>query len=255
MYVTYTLISGNVLSVFTFSLLFSSHRLQEKHTREVLRDHLRGVTNLQAELKQIYDQIREIQNKIKQTHERQKQLLQSHGNKLAYKIFNYNVLFSHFLFFSPSLPSPSLLSPSLPSLSPSFSLISLSDVDFIKRSTEQETLQLFQLYDSLMEQKQEIENKLDDMEDVDIPSVYLSPRDRQILDWHFANLEFANASLLRALSLRHWDQDDDFEFTGAHLCLRDGYDAIPKAMGKGLDVRHKTAVTNVNYTCDGKENC
>ena len=48
-------------------------------------------------------------------------------------------------------------------------------------------------------------------------SVYLNPRDRQILDWHFANLEFANAAPLNKLSLRHWDQDDDFEFTGHFL--------------------------------------
>ena len=47
--------------------------------------------------------------------------------------------------------------------------------------------------------------------------VYLSSRDRQILDWHFANLEFANATPLSTLSLKHWDQDDDFEFTGSHL--------------------------------------
>ena len=47
--------------------------------------------------------------------------------------------------------------------------------------------------------------------------VYLSSRDRQILDWHFANLEFANATPLTSLSLKHWDQDDDFEFTGSHL--------------------------------------
>lgn len=47
--------------------------------------------------------------------------------------------------------------------------------------------------------------------------VYLSSKDRQILDWHFANLEFANATPLSTLSLKHWDQDDDFEFTGNHL--------------------------------------
>lgn len=47
--------------------------------------------------------------------------------------------------------------------------------------------------------------------------MYLSVRDRQILDWHFANLEFANATPLGNLSLKHWDQDDDFEFTGNHL--------------------------------------
>ena len=128
---------------------------------------------------------------------------------------------------------------------------SASDVDFIRRSSEQELTQLFHYYDSLLEQKQELENKLDDAEDVNIPSVYLSPRDRQILDWHFANLEFANASQLRTLSLRHWDQDDDFEFTGAHLCLRDGYDALPKSLAKGLDIRLNTAVNGVHYNCDG----
>lgn len=37
------------------------------------------------------------------------------------------------------------------------------------------------------------------------------------MDWHFANLEFANATPLSNLSLKHWDQDDDFEFTGNHL--------------------------------------
>ena len=50
--------------------------------------------------------------------------------------------------------------------------------------------------------------------------MYLSSRDRQILDWHFANLEFANATPLTNLSLKHWDQDDDFEFTGSHLTGR-----------------------------------
>ena len=130
-------------------------------------------------------------------------------------------------------------------------VFSASDVDFIKRSTEQELTQLFQYYDTLLEQKQELENKLDDTDDINLPAVYLSPRDRQILDWHFANLEFANASQLRTLSLRHWDQDDDFEFTGAHLCLRDGYDALPKSLAKGLDIRLNTSVNAVHYTCDG----
>ena len=46
---------------------------------------------------------------------------------------------------------------------------------------------------------------------------YLSNSDRQVLDWHFANLEFANATPLSQLSLKYWDQDDDFEFTGSHM--------------------------------------
>ena len=82
--------------------------------------------------------------------------------------------------------------------------------------------------------------------------MYLSPRDRQILDWHFANLEFANAAPLSKLSLKHWDQDDDFEFTGSHLCCRDGYDQLPVQLSKGLDIRLNTEATAVHYSTDGK---
>ena len=43
--------------------------------------------------------------------------------------------------------------------------------------------------------------------------------ERRVLDWHFANLEFANAAPLRVLSLRTWDQDDPHEMQGAHCFL------------------------------------
>ena len=42
---------------------------------------------------------------------------------------------------------------------------------------------------------------------------------RLLLDWHCANLEFANAATLEALSLRSWDQDDPHEMLGAHVLL------------------------------------
>ena len=42
---------------------------------------------------------------------------------------------------------------------------------------------------------------------------------RLLLDWHCANLEFANAATLEALSMRSWDQDDPFEMLGAHVLL------------------------------------
>lgn len=64
---------------------------------------------------------------------------------------------------------------------------------------------------------QELDMKLKQLDEDEPPSdVYLSSEDRQILDWHFANLEFANATPLQNLSLKHWDQDDDFEFIGHH---------------------------------------
>ena len=42
---------------------------------------------------------------------------------------------------------------------------------------------------------------------------------RLLLDWHCANLEFANAATLEALSMRSWDQDDPHEMLGAHVLL------------------------------------
>lgn len=72
-----------------------------------------------------------------------------------------------------------------------------------------------QEWDQLVEQQREIEDKLQELEASSPSDVYLSSRDRQILDWHFANLEFANATPLSNLSLKHWDQDDDFEFSGS----------------------------------------
>lgn len=64
---------------------------------------------------------------------------------------------------------------------------------------------------------QELDAQLKQLDDTEPPSdVYLSSEDRQILDWHFSNLEFANATPLQNLSLKHWDQDDDFEFIGHH---------------------------------------
>ncbi|KAK6636771.1 Lysine-specific histone demethylase 1A [Polyplax serrata] len=74
-------------------------------------------------------------------------------------------------------------------------------------------------WDSLLKRQEETEKKLQDLEAFPPSDVYLSSRDRQILDWHFANLEFANATPLNNLSLKHWDQDDDFEFSGNHLTV------------------------------------
>ena len=51
---------------------------------------------------------------------------------------------------------------------------------------------------------------------------------RQLLDWHMANLEFANAAVLRTLSMRSWDQDDPYEIQGSHCFLPGVYGANSK---------------------------
>lgn len=65
--------------------------------------------------------------------------------------------------------------------------------------------------ENLQATKENLEANLKELELNPPSDVYLSSSDRQILDWHFANLEFANATPLQNLSLKHWDQDDDYE--------------------------------------------
>ncbi|XP_050674799.1 lysine-specific histone demethylase 1A isoform X2 [Leptidea sinapis] len=91
--------------------------------------------------------------------------------------------------------------------------------EFNLRRLNRELNKLCNEYETLTKQNNSIEEKLNQLETNPPSSVYLSVRDRQILDWHFANLEFANATPLGNLSLKHWDQDDDFEFTGNHLTV------------------------------------
>nr|XP_050869193.1 lysine-specific histone demethylase 1A isoform X2 [Vespula vulgaris] len=94
--------------------------------------------------------------------------------------------------------------------------------EFVWRSKLRDLHNACKEWDQLAEQQKEIEAKLQELEASPPSDVYLSSKDRQILDWHFANLEFANATSLSNLSLKHWDQDDDFEFTGSHLTVLTG---------------------------------
>ncbi len=48
-------------------------------------------------------------------------------------------------------------------------LVSMEDQEFVQQSTEVELVQLFRVYDELCEQRQELENKLDEAEDTQLP--------------------------------------------------------------------------------------
>ena len=108
-------------------------------------------------------------------------------------------------------------------------------------------------YDRLAEEEKSLISKLQEMDSNPPSDVYLSSRDRQIVDWHFANLEFANATPLNNLSLKHWDQDDGFAFTGSHLTVRNGYSCVAVALSEGLDVKLNTATRQIRYTQTGCE--
>ena len=52
-------------------------RLQEKHNREKLRDHLKSMVDTQEELKEVQKRIKELQAKIREAHSRQERLIDS----------------------------------------------------------------------------------------------------------------------------------------------------------------------------------
>ncbi|KAF9995366.1 hypothetical protein BGZ80_004170 [Entomortierella chlamydospora] len=93
-----------------------------------------------------------------------------------------------------------------------------------------------------------------------------------LIHWHYANLEvttsenichtkyqqgfqkakltfnitqFANATPLDQLSLRYWDQDDDYEFSGSHCMVVQGYGQVPVLLSEGLDIRLDMPVSSI----------
>jgi monoamine oxidase len=78
----------------------------------------------------------------------------------------------------------------------------------------------------------------------------LTPKDMRLLNWHFANLEYANAASVGKLSLSGWDQDMGNEFEGEHAQMVGGYQQVPRGLWRfptKLDVRPNKVVTKIKY--------
>jgi monoamine oxidase len=81
----------------------------------------------------------------------------------------------------------------------------------------------------------------------------LRPKAMRLLNWHFANLEYANATNVERLSLSGWDQDSGNEFEGEHAQVIGGYQQVPRAIWRfpeKLDVRTNKAVTRIQYNSE-----
>jgi lysine-specific histone demethylase 1 len=79
--------------------------------------------------------------------------------------------------------------------------------------------------------------------------VTLEPKDLRLLNWHHANLEYANAANVNQLSLSGWDQDIGNEFEGEHTQIIGGYQQVPRGLWQlpsKLDVRFGAAVSTVH---------
>lgn len=84
----------------------------------------------------------------------------------------------------------------------------------------------------------------------------LAPPERRVMDWHFANLEYGCAALLKEVSLPHWNQDDDYGgFGGAHCMIKGGYGTVVDSLGEGLNIHLNHVVTDIIYgQTDGMNN-
>lgn len=77
----------------------------------------------------------------------------------------------------------------------------------------------------------------------------LSPLERRVMDWHFANLEYGCAALLKEVSLPYWNQDDVYGgFGGAHCMIKGGYSSVVESLGEGLCIHLNHVVTDVSYS-------
>ncbi|KAJ1693551.1 hypothetical protein LUZ63_010249 [Rhynchospora breviuscula] len=76
----------------------------------------------------------------------------------------------------------------------------------------------------------------------------LTPMERRVMNWHFAHLEYGCATMLKEVSLPHWNQDDAYGgFGGAHCMIKGGFSSVVENMANGLDVRLSHVVTEVHY--------
>eukprot|EP00268_Persea_americana_P005391 TRINITY_DN11803_c0_g1_i1.p1 TRINITY_DN11803_c0_g1~~TRINITY_DN11803_c0_g1_i1.p1 ORF type:complete len:2279 (+),score=554.97 TRINITY_DN11803_c0_g1_i1:810-7646(+) len=86
------------------------------------------------------------------------------------------------------------------------------------------------------------------LDDTSLKQEILSPLERRVMDWHFANLEYGCAALLKKVSLPYWNQDDVYGgFGGAHCMIKGGYGAVVESLGKRLDIHLNHVVTEVTY--------
>ncbi|CAI9096242.1 OLC1v1032338C1 [Oldenlandia corymbosa var. corymbosa] len=82
-------------------------------------------------------------------------------------------------------------------------------------------------------------------------NVAQDPQERMLLDWHLANLEYANASLMSNLSMSYWDQDDPYEMGGDHCFLPGGNETLVRALAADLPIFYNRPVERISYGADG----
>ncbi|KAL9225722.1 hypothetical protein vseg_001613 [Gypsophila vaccaria] len=75
--------------------------------------------------------------------------------------------------------------------------------------------------------------------------------EKMLFNWHLANLEYANASLLSSLSMAFWDQDDPYEMGGDHCFIPGGNERFARALAQDLPIFYDRTVETIRYGADG----
>uniref|UniRef100_A0A1I8AMU3 Lysine-specific histone demethylase n=1 Tax=Steinernema glaseri TaxID=37863 RepID=A0A1I8AMU3_9BILA len=129
----------------------------------------------------------------------------------------------------------------------------LDDVEdeMLYHSMKLELADLCDRYDTLKRSDDELCGALSNMRAMEPVEVYMNSTDRNALDFHLANLEYANGTSLYNICLQHWDQDDTYELKGTHVSCLDGLSSIINHQAMDLYVKRKAMVTKVEYKPNG----
>ncbi|OWM70226.1 hypothetical protein CDL15_Pgr026076 [Punica granatum] len=79
----------------------------------------------------------------------------------------------------------------------------------------------------------------------------VNSEEMSLFNWHFANLEYANAGLLSKLSLAFWDQDDPYDMGGDHCFLHGGNGKLVQALAENVPILYEKTVNTIRYGSDG----
>ncbi|KAM1617186.1 hypothetical protein TB2_015840 [Malus domestica] len=113
-----------------------------------------------------------------------------------------------------------------------------------KTSTSVEEKELHDLMDGFIDAKKNIDRAKKSCQKLEL----LSPLERRVMDWHFANLEYGCAAPLKEVSLPNWNQDDVYGgFGGAHCMIKGGYSTVVESLGEGLHIHLNHVVTDISY--------
>ncbi|KHJ97063.1 SWIRM domain protein [Oesophagostomum dentatum] len=130
------------------------------------------------------------------------------------------------------------------------------EMDILRRCYKRDLGEAIKRYDATRERFRNLETTLRNLKKQEPSEVYMNQRDRRLLDFHFANLEYVSGGTLDRLSLQHFDQEDEFQFTGSHMAIRDGYgDFLTRLVTSDVAsmIKQNAVVESIKYNEKGVE--